>query len=216
MSTEHTIQWAEYKKEGGLLLVSIIFSAAMLIYLWADFQEKQQEKLRLNQLHDELVFDIDQAVKDKTLLNEIGASFKKLKAQGFYGEEDRLALVETLTNTADSLKLPSFKYAISPQVQIQTVGLDFSTQLALMESVVSVEAELLHEGDFVQLGRNLSAFSEGAYLLKSCELTREKTLQLVEITKNVALSCSFAFYTITQTPLSDEIEHDDIIDLEGG
>ena len=97
MSTERTIQWAEYKKEGGLLLVAIIFSAAMLIYLWADFQEKQQEKLRLNQLHDELVFDIDQAVKDKTLLNEIGASFKKLKAQGFYGEEDRLALVETLT-----------------------------------------------------------------------------------------------------------------------
>ena len=75
MSTERTIQWAEYKKEGGLLLVAIIFSAAMLIYLWADFQEKQQEKLRLNQLHDELVFDIDQAAKDKTLLNEIGASF---------------------------------------------------------------------------------------------------------------------------------------------
>jgi hypothetical protein len=196
MNNENHINWHHYKKEILLFLGSFIFAIVIVVTFWISYQNAGEIKLSTSQEYDELSQDVRDAVEGKTLLKEVGVSFKLLKSQGFYGDEDRLGLTETLKKAADKLKLPSFKYSISPQQRIKNVGADFSRRLALLESIVTFEGGLLHEADFLHIVNELDSFAEGSFIVNACQLVREPSLTLFEITKNVGISCNLSFYTV--------------------
>lgn len=146
------------------------------------------------------------------LLKDSGDSFTRLKAQGFYGEEDRLSWSETLKTTAQRLKLPKFKYSIRPQQNLPTIGPGYTPALLLSQSIMDIEADLLHEGDFIEISEQLSNMP-GLFRVLGCELTKEKNVTLTEPHKNVALKCLQAWYTLQYSPEDEEMLVDDI-DME--
>jgi len=210
MNNLDNTDWHSYKKEVLILSGSLVFALAVLAISWVNYQHADEERLTTSQQYRQLKVDVSDAAQGKSLLKEVGVSFKHLKSQGFYGDEDRLVLTETLKEVADKLKLPSFKYAISPQQRIENVGSGFSGNLALLESVVSFEGGLPHEGDFEHIVNELASFAEGAFIVNSCLLVREPSLTLFEIAKNVEVACKLSFYTVK----ASEYESDDTdIDL---
>ena len=142
----------------------------------------------------------------------MGASFKALKAQGFYGDEDRLALTEALKRAADKLKLPDFKYKISPQHQIENAGGYFLSELNLFETTVVIEAGLLHDADLISRTNQLSSYAKEAFIVKSCKLSRERSVNVTELIKNVGLVCKLGFYNIKKSEVESGDEEIDLGD----
>jgi hypothetical protein len=206
MNNADKINWYDYKKELWFFTGALIFSLAVLLTSWVDFQNADKKKLVVSQQYEQLKADVSDVIEGELLLKEVGASFEHLKSQGFYGDEDRLALTERLKKAADKLMLPSFKYAISPQQRIENVGYGFSKKLTLLESIVSFEGDLLHEVDFVHIVNELESFAAGSFIVQFCQLAREPSLTTFEITKNVGISCKLSFYTVIASEEESEIE----------
>ena len=209
MNNENNIDWHLYKNELWPFLGALIFAIVTIVTSWAFYQNADATRLATSQEYEELSEDVREAIEGKSLLKEVGMSFKRLKSQGFYGDEDRLALTETLKKAADKLKLPSFKYAISPQQRIENVGAEFSRELALLESVVTFEGGLLHEADFLHIVNELESFAEDSFIVNACQLVRETSLTLFEISKNVGISCHISFYTVNISEEEIEEEFDE-------
>ena len=201
-----------YTRQLVILLIACVVSVSVLSIGHTRYNDahsqKEQAITRVNQLNRET----SQLEESQVFLDKTGMSFRNIQTQGFYGEEDRLLWGETLKATAQRLKLPKFKYSIRPQQQIGTVGSGFSPSLSLSQSIMDIEADLLHEGDFVSISEQLSKMP-GLFRVIDCELIKEKEISLTEPNKNVSLKCSLAWHTVKHVVVDEEMIEDDI-DLE--
>jgi len=194
-STERSLS-ALFKREILQLAVAVVFSGIILTlgYLYVEGIESQKTNA-LNQQR-QLNSEIDRVIDDDNIINEIGETFIKLKAKGFYALEERLAWTEVLQQVSDQLKLPNFKYSISPQKTISNIGSGFQSNLGLSESMITIDADLLHEGDFATVTQQLATFAPGTFTVHECTMERDGVIATNQIKRNVGLKCSLALYTI--------------------
>jgi len=194
-----------YKREILQLLVAIIFSLAIVSggYLYVDDIEKKKADA-LNQ-QARVNSEIDHLVGNEAIVNRVGARFSQLKANGFYALEDRLAWTEVLKQVSEQLKLPNFKYSIAPQKSHSNIGSGFQPDLGLSESLMTIEGDLLHEGDFVTITQQLEKFAPGVFIVRECEMERDGSIVTTQIKKNLVLKCSLAWYSV-QPPSNGETE----------
>jgi len=192
-----------YKREILQLLAAVIFSLGLVsgAYLYVDDIENQKtdamnQKGRLNG-------EIDHLVNNENIVNRVGATFLQLKANGFYALEDRLAWTEVLKMVSEQLKLPNFKYSIAPQKSLLNIGSGFQSNLGLSESIMTIEGDLLHEGDFVTITQQLEAFAPAIFIVRECTMAQGGAIVTTQIKKNLTLKCSLAWYSI-QPALQNE------------
>jgi hypothetical protein len=212
INTEITSTWQSFKLELIFLMGSITLALILVVIFWGDYQDVVTEEQAINQQHEQLSHDLSDYIQGKELLKEVGASFKALKAQGFYGDEDRLALVEALKRAANKLKLTEFKYTISPQHKIESAGAYFPADLNLLDTTVIIEAGLLHDADLISITNELSSYAKEAFIVKSCHLTREPSVNVTELTKNVGLVCKLGFYNVKNSEVESGDEEIDLGD----
>ncbi|MEW4981637.1 MAG: hypothetical protein AB1Y26_00190 [Cycloclasticus sp.] len=180
-----------------LQLIGVMTLSAFILTLSLFYMGNIDEQmLRVLAKQGQLNGDIDRLMEDEAILNEIGDSFSALKVKGFYGEEDRLAWTEVLKQLSEELTLPNFKYSIAPQREVSNIGSGFQSRLGLSESMMSIEADLLHEGDFVTIAQQLSDFAPGVFRVKECKMTKGDVISFHQIKRNVGISCSLAWYTV--------------------
>lgn len=185
-----------------LVAIATIVSIAILgagYYYYTDAKQKNTQAIALQ---DSIYRDIDQLIENKRFLDNAGDSFTRIQAQGFFGDEDRLAWAETLKTTAQNLKLPNLKYSIRPQQAVSNIGPGVSPALHLSESIMDIEADLLHEGDFIEISKQLTKMP-GLFRVQGCELNKAKEISLTEPAKNIALKCSLAWHTVKHSPIDD-------------
>lgn len=205
-------QLKRYKNE--LILVALAgFVSITLLGVSFSFNNEitgELEQLKYeNAVHNRKINDL---VDAKQLLKDIGSKFDAIKINGFYGNEDRLSWAEALKGSSLRLKLPNLKYSISPQETVMELAVGFLPGLLLSQSIMKIEADLLHEGDLLSLSAALSA-EPGLYRLLGCELEKGDDISVNTIQKNVSLTCSLAWYTVKHDSSQDSpIEED--IDLE--
>ncbi len=194
-----------YKREMIQLLVAIIFSFSIVsgVYIYLDDIEKQKADA-LNQ-QARVNSEINHLVENEAIVNRVNARFSQLKANGFYALEDRLAWTEVLTRVSKQLKLPNFKYSIAPQKTHPNVGSGFQSNLGLSESLMTIEGDLLHEGDFVIITQQLEALAPGVFIVRECTMEQDGSIVTTQIKKNLTLKCSLAWYSV-QPPSNGETE----------
>tara|TARA_R110002096_G_scaffold124632_2_gene269414 strand:+ start:619 stop:1266 length:648 start_codon:yes stop_codon:yes gene_type:complete len=212
INKERNNTWQPFKLELMALIGSIMLALVLFVIFWGDYQAVVTEEQATNQQYEQLSNNLSDSIQGKALLKEVGASFKALKAQGFYGDEDRLALTEALKRAADKLKLPDFKYKISPQHQIENAGGYFPSELNLFETTVVIEAGLLHDADLISITNQLSSYAKEAFIVKSCKLSRERSVNVTELIKNVGLVCKLGFYNIKKSEVESGDEEIDLGD----
>lgn len=195
-----------------MLIIASIASVSILGIGYAHYSDAQLKNEQAMTQQRQLNRETDQLRKNKDFLDKTGTSFVHIKAQGFFGEEDRLSWGETLKITAQRLKLPSLKYSIRPQQQLQDIGSGYSPALSLSQSIMDIEADLLHEGDFITLSEQLSELP-GLFRVLDCELSKEKEISLSQPNKNISLKCSLAWHTVKHSTVEDGEMFEDDIDL---
>lgn len=211
--TKHNIKnLAPYTRQLIFVAVAVVISIVILVSSYSHYSHAKQKKAQAIAQQDHLYWEINQYIEDKRFLDNIGQSFEQIKAQGFFGEEDRLSWAEAIKTTAQRLKLPNLKYSIRPQQEIADVGDGISPDLLVSQSIMDIEADLLHEGDFITMSEQLSRMP-GLFRVLACDLRKEKEITLTEPSKNIGLKCSLAWNTAKYSPREDTFE-DDEFDLE--
>ncbi|MEW5057817.1 MAG: hypothetical protein AB1Y25_09335 [Cycloclasticus sp.] len=186
-----------FKLELLQLLSAIVFTTLILTLSGLYMDDADQKMLSLTSQQGRLNAEINRLIEGEALLNKMGGTFEALIDRGFYGIEDRLAWTEILKQVSERLKLPNFRYSIQPQQDISNIGSGFQANLGLSESVMIIEADLLHEADFSTIIQQLNDFAPGFFRVGECKITKEGAISLSRINRNFSINCSLAWYTVT-------------------
>ncbi|PCI70254.1 MAG: hypothetical protein COB26_04525 [Piscirickettsiaceae bacterium] len=198
-----------YRKELIIATVMALISIMLLVVTYSNNQEAFQKQEQLISERNMLKSEVNGLVKAEKLLADIGTRFETIRLNGFYGDEDRLSWGEALKEASQRLKLPNLKYSITPQEQVLDVAVGHLSGLILSQSVMKIEADLLHEGDLLTISEALSKQS-GAYRLLGCELDKADDISIRKIQKNVSLNCTLAWYTVKYDASQENVVEDDI------
>ncbi|MCY4283271.1 MAG: hypothetical protein OXE03_10210 [Gammaproteobacteria bacterium] len=123
--------------------------------------------------------------------------FSALQDTGLWGKEHRLNWIETLQDAAAALQLPALSYEIGArQVRDPGMGLPSGSH-RVYSSAMTLDMQLLHEGDLFALLDLLEARAKGLYRVASCELTRNfEELTDHPSAANLRANCLLEWYSI--------------------
>mgnify|MGYP006921596067 CR=1 FL=1 len=192
-----------------MLVAASAISVIMLLAGLDYYSSTKQKHAEIDALQHRLHREIDQLTAGRELLKNTGESFALIQNLGFFGAEDRLSWGEVLKTTAKRLKLPELRYSVSPQQRVGNLGIRLSPSLKLSQSIMDIEAGLLHEGDLITLSEQLLQ-APGLFRVLGCDLQKEKEISLRQLTKNISLRCSLAWNTVAYFPEQDDATGDEI------
>lgn len=176
---------------------SVILGAALLVGsgFFAGRMEQAYQRQRA-QLHD--TGQRYQAVaEEEKIIRDYLPQFVGLRETGIVGAEHRLHWIEVLQDAAAELQLPSLAYEISAQ-QPGVVELAAAPGThRVFISRMTLNMQLLHEGDLFALFELLEARTKGLYRVASCELARNFT-ELAEdpVAANISAICVLEWFSI--------------------
>jgi len=202
-----------YKKELSIAVIAALVSVLLVAF---SYNSKSNSFQRYEQLSNEkagLKNEVNYLVEAKSLLANIGTRFEDIKVQGFYADEDRLPWVEVLKVVSERLKLPNLKYSISPQEKIPEISDSSFPGLVLSQSIMSIDADLLHEGDLLNISEALSK-QPGLFSVQGCELNKTEGTSVRKIQRNMVFKCSLAWYTVKYTPDETMVDEDLELDMD--
>lgn len=193
------------------LLIMAVISAVSIGLLAIAMQHYSNASSKTGAIltqQDQLHAEMEELQQNKQDFESSKEMFAAIKAQGFFGEEDRLSWGEALSMATDNLDLPQMKYSIRPQKTVQDLGGDYMAELNLTKSVMDIDAGLPHEADFISISKRLSKLP-GLFQVQSCELAKRDEIVLHEADSNITLKCSLAWYTARQKAIDTTFEDDD-------
>lgn len=153
----------------SLLAGSALFKARM------DRQHRQHTE-RLNEIsHRYEALD-----EEERIIEDYLPQYLELQKTGLLGGERRLNWVETLQDAGNTLGLPSLSYEIRAQKPYRPGASPPSGSHRVFVSEMTLNMQLLHEGDLFALLDLLDERAKGLYTVSNCELSRN----FVELTDN--------------------------------
>ena len=128
---------------------------------------------------------------------------------GFMDDEDRLDFLEQIAELRNELEM----FPITVEIGGQTVTpLQYNPEdplpgapLSLHSSSITMQVNLLHEGELTRLIESLSRI-EGLMQPVRCTLLEQSPPdRFTQVAENVRLDCNFNWYTVDLEPTSEEL-----------
>lgn len=135
--------------------------------------------------------------EEEKLIRNYLPSFVDLYENGMIGNEQRLNWIEVLRAAGDEIRMPSLSYQIESQ-QIHTPQFPLTMgKFQLYSSRMSLNMQLLHEGDLFRILDELDRHARGNYSPTSCSINQT----LPEISDNpdagnITARCDLQWFTI--------------------
>lgn len=98
--------------------------------------------------------------------------FSAIQQRGIIGNEERLALIEDLDNLRRRNIVLDFKYGIAPQQSYKPQIMVDSGNFEMKQSPMTLQLELLHEGQLLRFFDRLRNDVNGWFILDKCDLER--------------------------------------------
>lgn len=95
--------------------------------------------------------------------------YRALQDSGFIGPGQRVNWVDGLRLAAEDARLPGVQYQIGAEAALPASP---PGAVGLMHSPMTIDLQLLHEGDLLRFLRALEARRAGVFLLEGCSLER--------------------------------------------
>ena len=146
---------------GGTVLVAVRQEAAAKQALQQAAAQQKEAVARLAQARDEA-----QEILTKT------QTYQDLVGRGIVGQEHRLEWVELLKNIRQERRLIDLQYEISPQKLLDGESPAPVGGYEMMNSAMSAQLQLLHEGDLLRFVDDLSRRAQAQIRVRHCALAR--------------------------------------------
>ncbi len=194
------IEWSVLRGSMILLVIAVIISAGSLMgsYQFANFKNKihKREQAKYlsarNQYHT-----LDE---EEGLIAIYLPRYVALENAGVIGREKRLDWIESLRQSAKQSQVAKMQYDISAQKLFEAkIPLDVG-DYKIYASTMSLNVDLLHEGDLFTLLDNLNSSLTGLHGLSECDLKRKGSEISNEVDAvNLSARCELNFLTIRKT-----------------
>ena len=174
-----------------------VFSAALLLG-GAHFERRmEQEYRRHNDQLTALRRRYAAVGEEEEVIRDFLPRFRELYQTGLLGKEHRLNWIEVLQVAGDRLQLPYLGYEIKAQRAYNPESPAPAVGFEIFASEMTLNMQLLHEGDLFALLDQLDEQARGLYSVSGCELTRN----FVELTDNpeagnITATCLLEWFSI--------------------
>jgi hypothetical protein len=155
------------------VLVAVVIAVIALFALAQKFSSEQEKALQQQQnLLNSARQRFQSSGIEKQTITEYLPQYQALINKGLVGEERRLEWVDELRKQHQLNKLFSIKYSIGLQEPYKP---NFASNLGgfvLNRSIMTLDLDMLHEEDILQLTEALSKKNKEVFMLRDCEITR--------------------------------------------
>jgi len=189
------------KKEIVILLTCISLSIVLIVFSYnareSAYQKTQISKLNLKQAREKHYTSLNQ----KLLLDEFEPDYNLLKNSAIIGAEDRLNWIENLDKISQQYKIPYLKYNINKRQKfLSNEILQTYPAIELYKSNMSLQLQLLHEGDLNTVLNSLNKMARGLFDIYSCTINRNptsnKSIINSQTDNNFTANCILNWYSI--------------------
>lgn len=181
-----------------VLLLSVAVVSISFVYMDGVYQQQQDAKRAMRMWQSK----INSSVESNQIIDEFEINFLTLVNQGIVGSEDRLSWFETIQNTAKKRGMPSVKYSISTQQTLNETNLAKEYNgIDVYKSVMTLDAEIAHEGDLFALLNDLSK-ADGLFAVDRCSIIKISKKNVIT-DNNMSAYCELGWYTFKGTKANE-------------
>ena len=172
--------------------------SASLLAGSAYFERRMEREYRHNNERLDVISRRYRAVdEEEKVIKDYLPRFTDLHKTGLLGRERRLSWIEALQDAGDRLGLPSLGYEIRAQRPYPPGFAAPPGRYRVFASEMTLNMQLLHEGDLFALLALLDERAQGLYTVSACELTRNFTaLTDNPAAGNVGANCVLEWFSI--------------------
>jgi hypothetical protein len=156
-----------------LVLVIVFITVVALFELAQKFSSEQEKALQQQQNFLRSARQRFQSSGiEKQTITEYLPQYQELINKGLVGEERRLEWVDELRKQHQLNKLFSIKYSVGLQEPYKPNFVISLGGFVLNRSIMTLDLDMLHEEDILQLTEALSKKDKEVFMLRDCEITR--------------------------------------------
>ena len=191
------IDWSIIRGSLISIIVCLIVSSALV---WGSnffAQQMNKEYLRNNAQFKAISRRYLAIDEEEGLISDFYPQFVKLYEKGIIGKERRLDWIDILRDAGEVIKLPALNYKIDSQnIYTPEYAINLG-RFKLYNSRMSLQMQLLHEGDLFNFFQYLDEGANGIYGISSCNFSG-KSVEITDDTTvaNIEAKCKLDWYTI--------------------
>ena len=180
-----------------IVLLIVVGLGAGLIYqldqiLTSTKREFMQQQNQLREARTRLQKSGD----EKEIIVRHLPDYQYLQSIGFVGDEQRLNWLEGLRISNQQTQLFGVQYQIGSQ-QAYAYADELETgQMALHQSVMKLDFQLLHEGDLMRFLTTLGKQGAGFFAVNQCKIERVGTGGSIRFQPNLRAACEVSWITV--------------------
>jgi hypothetical protein len=153
-------------------LIVVAIGGGAVLYSQKYASDALKAKLNVQQQLTDARNKLQAARTDQENMANYTKEYSAIQRREIVGEEQRLNLIEGLELLRKRNRVIDFKYSITPQQAYKTpTGLD-AGNFDLKLSTMSLQLELLHEGQLINFYDTLRRDMKGWFILNKCTLER--------------------------------------------
>ena len=181
-----------------MLLLVLGTGAGVLFAADRHLQElKRDQKLAERQLNDARQ-KLGQVTHERDNIDQFYPRYQDLVAHGVVGEERRLDWVETIEKIREQRQIFAMRYVISPQKSFAPAPSLTIQNFDLKASTMSVELNLLHEGQLLGFLEDLRGEVKGLYLVERCKVDRVAASVEMRYAPQLRAECALNWLTLKE------------------
>jgi type II secretory pathway pseudopilin PulG len=183
------------------VLVVVVIAVVALFSLAQRFSSEQEKAMQQQQnLLNSARQRYQSSGIEKQLMTEYLPQYQALINKGFVGEERRLEWVDELRKQHQQNKLFSIKYSIGLQEPYKPSFVGNLGGFVLNRSIMTLDLDMLHEEDILQLTEALSRKNEEVFMLRDCEITRLNAGRALnnQLIANLHAKCELDWLTLRE------------------
>ena len=193
------IHWDLLSKRLILLVVCVAISVVLIVFSSLRYSAVTSAYENERRQFNKYARDYQSAIQEEKLYKAYVERFEQFEQKGYIGKEQRLMWIEVIQDINRTLKLPVLKYNIRARDSFELVnsGIAVDPNVALYESVMTLDLGLLHTGDLYVFFSELEKRAKGLFEIRGCDLQRVTgPLRSNARQANVNAKCLLSWYTV--------------------
>ncbi len=187
-----------------LLLIIVALGAGLIYQLDQTLATTKRElSLQQNQMREART-RLQKSGDEKDIIVRYLPSYQYLQRVGFVGDEQRLNWLEGLRLSNLQTQLFGVQYSIGSQQPYAFASELEPGQLALQQSVMKLNFQLLHEGDLMNFLAALGKQGAGFFSVNQCRVERLGTGGSIRFQPNLRVDCDIAWITLRPSSPGDK------------
>jgi hypothetical protein len=159
--------------------------------------DAQQTQMREAQIR------VQKSGAEKDLIIRYLPDYQQLGALGFIGNEQRINWLDALRNANQKGGLFGINYDISARQPYPHAALLAPGSVNVMQSVMKLRFQMLHEEDLLKFLEYLSEQNAGVFVVNHCSMRRTSTNVTVRFQPNMSAECQLAWITAQPAPAAE-------------